>query len=147
SLLRLVSARTSVRRSTPWWGEIAQSRIHSSPGWTTGSPVFPATCQRRLLRCGDAVVSLQSRRRLSSMPFILIQESLNEVQRDRRVRRLCCADVVDDGCRLGHHDHPAPACEPPWLAAARLASGLVRVRRLYNRAFVDDDYNRAVALP
>ena len=33
---------------------------------------------------------------LSQHAVILMQESLNEVYRDQRVRRLRCADVVDD---------------------------------------------------
>jgi Phage integrase family len=43
----------------------------------------------------------------SSMPLTLTQERPGEVRRDRRVRRLCCADVVDDGRGLDRHDHAA----------------------------------------
>src|SRR3984893_11524140 len=63
----------------------------------TASPLSPVTGQRRRLLSGRAGVSLQSRRRSSTMPLTSTQERPCEVHRDRCVWRLRCADVVDDG--------------------------------------------------
>src|ERR1700720_4201778 len=81
------------------------------------------------------------------MPLTSTQERPCEVHRERRVRRLCRADVVDDGRGLARHDRTAPGCEPFRLVALCLASGSVFFCRLYDRAFVDYDYHRAVSSP
>ncbi len=65
-----------------------------------------------------------------------------EVHRDQFVRRLCRADLADDGCRLGGHDLAAAVCRPFRLAALCLAPLAVRVRRLHDRALVDGPRHR-----
>src|ERR1700675_529139 len=110
----------------------------------TASPLSPAPGRERLLLSRRAGVSLQSRRRSSSMPLTSTPECPCEVHRDRRVRRLRCADVFDDGRGLARLERAAPGCEPVRRVTVRLASGFVRVCRLYDCALVDDTYRRAL---
>jgi hypothetical protein len=81
------------------------------------------------------------------MPLALTQERPGEVHRDQRVRRLCCADVVDNGRGLSRGGRPAPGCEPLRLVAVRRASGFVRFCRLYDCALVDDAYRCTLSWP
>jgi hypothetical protein len=81
------------------------------------------------------------------VPLASTRERASEVHRDRRVRRLRCADVVNDRCGLARYDSSAPGCRPFRIVALRLAPGSVRVCRLFDRAFIDYDYYRPLTSP
>jgi hypothetical protein len=53
------------------------------------------------------------------MPPTSTQERPCEVHRDRPIRRLRCADVVDDGRGLARHDRAAPGVGPFRIIALR----------------------------
>src|SRR5262249_57645720 len=126
---------------------IAAWRRQASRGSTSRSPHVPEPGRRRLLLFKRAGVSSQSPRRSTTTPPISTQERTREVHRDQRAWRLCCADVVDDGCGLAWHHRSAPGCGPFRLVALRLASGSVRVCSLYDRAVVDHADHRALSSP
>src|SRR6516164_7147142 len=81
-------------------------------------------------------------RRFPNMRLISMQEASHELHRGQPVRRLCRAHLSDDGGGLGHHDRTASDRHPLRLAAIRLASGAVRVRRLHHRSVVLDSHYR-----
>src|SRR6516164_2275452 len=65
-----------------------------------------------------------------------------EIHRDKLVRRLYRADLVDDGCRLDAHDYIAAERRPFRSIALRLASLAVRVRHLHDCALHDRAHGR-----
>src|ERR1700742_4926595 len=69
---------------------------------------------------------------------ISMRERAHEIRRDRSARRLCCADLADDGRGLVRHHSIAPSCRPLRLAATRVASSPLRVRCVHHRSVVLD---------
>ena len=107
----------------------------ASPGSTKRSPLPDPAATR--FSAGARQHPCNRRRRSPSMPPTSTQERPGEVRRDRPVRRLCRADLVDDGRRLDRHDRVAPVRRPFRPVALCLAPGAVCVRGLHDRAVVD----------
>src|SRR5258708_33234272 len=104
----------------------------------------PAPGRERGSGYGGAPAFLRCWRHSLGMPRISIRERGDEVCRGRSVRRLCRADLGDDGGSVACPDRTAPCGGPFRSAAARLAPGAVRVRVLHDRALVDCSCCRAL---
>ena len=71
-------------------------------------------------------------------------EGRGEIRRNQPFRRLCCADLVDDGGGMADRDRAAPVCGAFRTAALCLASGAVRFRGVYDRPVLDRPAFRAL---
>src|SRR6516162_4763231 len=129
-------------RSTPSGEVTVQWRPQRSPLSTRRSPLA-----RTLPLFGRAAVSLRYRRLSPNILLTSKQERPGEVYRDQPVRRLCRADVGDDGRRLVHHYLVALERRPLRSVALRLAPLAIRVRRLHDRALLDGSRHRALSPP
>src|SRR6516165_797959 len=121
-----------MRRSTPWREGTLRWQPPALVSWTARLRLarMPPAC-----RCGAA--SLRSRRGSSNMPHTSTQEHPGEVHRDQPVRRLCRADIGDDGRRLVRYYLVALERRPLRRVALRLAPLAVRIRGLHDRALLD----------
>src|SRR5215472_13015555 len=131
-----------MRRSRPSGEVTAQGQQRSLPRSTPCSPLVQTP---RLY--GRAAVSLRYRRLSHNILPTSKQERPGEVYGDQPVRRLCRADVGDDGRRLVRHYLVALERRPLRSIALRLAPLAVRVRRLYDRALLDGSRRRALSTP
>src|SRR6516165_11485943 len=119
-------------RSTPSGGVTVQWRPQRSPLSTRRSPLA-----RTRPLFGRAAMSLRYRRPSPNILLTSKQERPGEVHRDQPFRRLCRADVGDDGRRLVRHYLVALECRPLRSVALRLAPLAVRIRDLHDRALLD----------
>ena len=78
---------------------------------------------------GRVAASLRYRTRLPNMPLTSAREPPCEVQRNRSVRGLCRADVVDDDSRLGGDDRPAAGSPPASACCATSGTRLCSCSR------------------
>src|SRR3984893_7336999 len=85
--------------------------------------------------------------RSSSIALTSTQRNPREILRDQSLWCLRCADLGDDGGCVDRYRRIAPGCGPLRLAALRLASGAVRVRRIYYRVVVDGPRHRPLSSP
>src|SRR5215469_2618229 len=131
-----------MRRSRPWREGTARWRLPALASWTARLrlALMPPVCRR-------GAASLRSRRGSSNTPHTSTQEHPGEVHRDQPVRRLCRADVGDDGRRLVRYYLVALERRPLRSVALRLAPLAVRIRRLHDCALVDGPRRRALSLP
>src|SRR5215471_16271706 len=120
-----------MRHSRPSGEVTVQWRLQRSPLSTPRSPLA-----RTPLLFGRAAMSLRYRRLSPNILLTSKQERQGEVYRDQPVRRLCRADVGDDGRRLVRHYLVALERRPFRAVAVRLASFAVRVRGLHDRALL-----------
>src|SRR5258708_5889792 len=133
-----------MRRLMPWREVTARERLNALPDTTRGWPAATAPGRERGSGSGRAPASLRCWRRSLSIPRISIQEQGDEVCRSRSVRRLCGADLGDDGGSVACAYCTAPCRGSFRFAAARLAPGPVCVRFLLDRARVHCSCCRAV---
>src|SRR5262249_27300681 len=112
-------------------------RRHGLPPSTAVLPRLRSRARRPSLRCARARWCFSSAMLSSSMARISTQEKALDVPGDRFARRLRCADLVADRCRVVRYDRVAPNRGSFRDAAPRLASLAVRVRGLHNRAILD----------
>src|SRR5215471_13195847 len=129
-------------RSRPSGEVTAQWRPQRSPLSTPRSPL-----PRTLLLFGRAAMSLRYRRLSPNILPTSKQELQGEVYRDQPVRRLCRADIGDDGCGLGDHDRVAVVCCPFRSVALRLAPLAIPLRRSRDRALLDGAARRRALSP
>src|SRR3984957_1984145 len=85
--------------------------------------------------------------RSSSIALTSTQRNPREILRDQSLWCLRCADLGDDGGCVDRYRRIAPGCGPLRLAALRLASGAVRVRRIYYRVVVHGPRHRPLSSP
>lgn len=123
---RFGRAPTSMPRSNPWDEAAAASRPSGWPDSTTSLPRCQIACREGRSGFGPAAASLQSRRRLPSIPHISTQGPRGELHRDRSDGRLCCPDLGDH--RRGGND---------LYPLRRLANHFGLLRRVWHPALFE----------
>src|ERR1700676_5525465 len=121
----------------------ARPQSHGCASSTTTSPSVSTLDRRPPSRFGRVVAFSSSRKRSPRMALISTRERPHELGRCRPVRCLCCAHLGDDGRSLARDDRAAAGSQPLRPAAARLASGAVRVRPLHHHSLVLGPHRRA----
>src|SRR6516225_10143816 len=94
-----------------------------------------------------AAMSLRYRRLSPNILLTSKQERPGEVYRDQPVRRLCRADVGDDGRRLVRNYLVALERRPLRSVALRLAPLALRFRGLHDRALLNGPRHRRLSWP
>src|ERR1700688_4241086 len=111
-------------------------RSGASPFSTTRWRGGPATRQEPRERCGRVAVFSSCRRRLLNMPNISMPVYSREIQRDQFVRRVYRADRAPPGGGVGDCDWAASGCRLLWLAQICMASIVIYLLGLHDRALV-----------
>src|SRR5262249_40783996 len=136
------SARSSTWRSRPLYKEIAPPPSHGSTSSIGVSPLCRTLTRGLRLRCSRAPSSSPLAMLSTTITLTSTPEQTVEVHRDQSGRCLCRADRVADYRGVVCYNGVAPDRGPFRLAAQRVASRAVRVRRLHHCVIVDGAHHR-----